>query len=472
MVNNSEPPALLKGFEKWQPLPQETEYKALEKGLIVFDTNILLNLYVLEREGLDEWRRLFEKIKDRIWVPHQVMDEFWKNRFTKTPNSSSTKGIRGKLENARGSMEAALQEWLFEKRGKDDEARERVDNFSQELDETLKKILDGLTESQEQVDQRFTWQPENDHIVNLLNEFLAERVGEGFTEKELLEEHAKADERYEKKIPPGFEDDGSSQESSKGKDSDAKYGDYLAWRQILNHAEGEDKEDNWVVFVTNDLSVDWWRYPYIDSPNKEKKTAYREYGLPHPGLVAEAKNHGIRYAQFNSGDFLQRASSLWELGLKESAFETTDDAEGPVPTSTVQDELDELDIDSLTGIKFFLTRHREILATAHTDDRGKATTVLAGSSAKKGLSASTSDSVRNERTRLLGKGVLEDSSDDSRYLFVKDYTFSSSSTAASVVAGGNRSGNLAWKTRMGQNAPTLGDVREYLNQEDEEDDDE
>ncbi|MBD3638343.1 MAG: DUF4935 domain-containing protein [Crocinitomicaceae bacterium] len=58
------------------------ELKAIwENALICFDTNVLLNLYRYSKDTRDEILELMEKLKDKIYLPHQVGLEFNKNRF-------------------------------------------------------------------------------------------------------------------------------------------------------------------------------------------------------------------------------------------------------------------------------------------------------------------------------------------------------------------------------------------------------
>jgi hypothetical protein len=61
---------------------------------------------------------------------------------------------------------------------------------------------------------------------------------------EILKE---AKRRKENKIPPGFKDS--------GKEGDKPYGDYIFWRQILNHIKEVQKP---LILVTSEEKEDWW----------------------------------------------------------------------------------------------------------------------------------------------------------------------------------------------------------------------
>lgn len=69
--------------------------------------------------------------------------------------------------------------------------------------------------------------------------------------------------------------------------------------------------------------------------------------------------------------------------------------------------------------------------------------VLAGSTAMRNGSAHVKRD-RPERDRLVREGVLIDDTDSSRYLFTRDYIFTSSSKAAGVIRDGNASGPQLW----------------------------
>lgn len=66
-------------------------------------------------------------------------------------------------------------------------------------------------------------------------------------------------------------------------------------------------------------------------------------------------------------------------------------------------------------------------------------------------------SVSNFRKHLLASGVL--TTQGSLYVFAQDYTFTSPSTAASVILGRMSNGRIEWKDKEGQ---TLKDIQEQL----------
>lgn len=71
---------LFDGFESYKT-PTEADFRALlTGGIIVPDTNILLNLYRYNEQTRSDFLSVLNALGDRLWVPRQVIVEFWRNR--------------------------------------------------------------------------------------------------------------------------------------------------------------------------------------------------------------------------------------------------------------------------------------------------------------------------------------------------------------------------------------------------------
>jgi len=57
----------------------EISDKVRQDGVIVFDTNVLLNLYRYNDKARDELIGLMKSYKSRLWMPYQVRLEFLDN---------------------------------------------------------------------------------------------------------------------------------------------------------------------------------------------------------------------------------------------------------------------------------------------------------------------------------------------------------------------------------------------------------
>lgn len=63
--------------------PTETQYKTLwSDGLVVLDTNVLLNLYRLPMAAREEFLGVLELVKARLWIPYHVGLEFQRRRVS------------------------------------------------------------------------------------------------------------------------------------------------------------------------------------------------------------------------------------------------------------------------------------------------------------------------------------------------------------------------------------------------------
>ena len=63
---------------------QDVDWRAISEkvwhdGVIVFDTNVLLNLYRYNEEARDELLALMKSFQKRLWMPYQVGLEFLAN---------------------------------------------------------------------------------------------------------------------------------------------------------------------------------------------------------------------------------------------------------------------------------------------------------------------------------------------------------------------------------------------------------
>ncbi|WP_262385644.1 PIN-like domain-containing protein [Duffyella gerundensis] len=139
----------------------------------------------------------------------------------------------------------------------------------------------------------------HDKVRDRISELVGERIGsppdQGIIDT--LEKEGEA--RYNKKIPPGYEDES-------GKDDDTfsfnsviykkKFGDWFIWKEILNYVESNDTSS--VIYVTNDEKEDWWY-----------KIGGRTRG-PHESLKTElaVKGNGTMLFLYNSSSFLNSAN--------------------------------------------------------------------------------------------------------------------------------------------------------------------
>ena len=65
----------------WRLPPSEADFSRLwEDATFVFDTNFLLDLYRVSHSTAANFLKILQQIKNRIWLPYQVADEFLRRR--------------------------------------------------------------------------------------------------------------------------------------------------------------------------------------------------------------------------------------------------------------------------------------------------------------------------------------------------------------------------------------------------------
>ncbi|MGY3205326.1 PIN-like domain-containing protein [Streptomyces sp. TE5632] len=277
--------------------PTTGDYTAvLTNGLVSPDTNVLLNLYRYTEQARTDLLGALGALGDRLWVPHQVLTEFWANRETAIHDarSTSTKAAQDMGEHARSAMQT-LRTWanrvsLSEKDLEDIRAR-----ITEVFEEAQKKI----TEVGEGEWQSITHDTNADPVIAELERALAGRVGAHFSAQEgaaLLDMGRK---RVKDRIPPGYMD--------AKKDGDGSVGDFFVWEQLLREASAHRCD---VLFVTADAKEDWWR---------------KERGFnrgPRPELAAELRARGGgRLFLLSPKQFLEVSAPILRLNLRAGSVE-------------------------------------------------------------------------------------------------------------------------------------------------------
>src|SRR5689334_9495786 len=85
---------------------------ALLSALVVVDANILLNLYRYNASTRDDLLGVLRRLGDRLWVPHQVLREFWRNRLgVLESRGASTKQALTALDKQQRAATEAIKQW-------------------------------------------------------------------------------------------------------------------------------------------------------------------------------------------------------------------------------------------------------------------------------------------------------------------------------------------------------------------------
>jgi hypothetical protein len=223
--------------------PTKDEFDALWKqSTIVLDTNALLNLYRYSVDARNDFLNALQAVSSRLWMPHQVAMEFYENRLERIREQRE---IGKNLSTALDSLakQAATE---LQKRSKNpfldtSELKNKVERFVEDLkDEISQQHREGM--------ERYGITFQDDPILEILGSMYHEQAGNPYTQSEMKELAGVADERYANSVPPGYKD-------IKNKRGDKAYGDFIIWRQIIDHARTSSSD---IIFITDDNKEDWW----------------------------------------------------------------------------------------------------------------------------------------------------------------------------------------------------------------------
>ena len=211
-------------------------------GLVVLDTNTLLNFYRYTTSTVEDFWRILQRLAERLWIPHQVGLEFQRGRIgVMEQQTAAFDTALEAIRNGPSALESAL------KRFRNHPAlngASLVERYRHAVEPLVAEVTRQAAAHGQQGPPNYLEDPTWDRLTTLL----AGKVGPPFSSEELECLYTEGRTRYEQKIPPGFRD--------AAKPEPTRFGDFILWKQILKHASHEGRP---VVFVTDDEKEDWWR---------------------------------------------------------------------------------------------------------------------------------------------------------------------------------------------------------------------
>ena len=108
---------LYDGFDAYRTATAADYQRLLTKSLVVLDANVFLDLYRYSEQTRRDLFAVMERLGDRLWVPRQVLVEFWRNRESRLrtpvtpirlPASWQTSVMRPLPSSVGGQTESAL----------------------------------------------------------------------------------------------------------------------------------------------------------------------------------------------------------------------------------------------------------------------------------------------------------------------------------------------------------------------------
>ena len=225
-------------FIGWYPWSPEQASAIWDAAIFVPDANILLHC-LRHPEGVrEQLLRLFDILKDSLWIPHQIGLEFQRNRL------DVEVGSRDAYDQISGDCTTALQR-----------ARSRLQQIRAHPVISVEREVAALDRFIADFQKRLKADKDNHPAeaiataVDRLTDLLNGRIGEKWKPDQLNDLRKEGQERYANRIPPGYMD------SKKDAGPNNKFGDLIIWKDMMAKAKVEERP---VVFISDDAKEDWW----------------------------------------------------------------------------------------------------------------------------------------------------------------------------------------------------------------------
>jgi DNA-directed RNA polymerase subunit F len=288
-----------KGFYNIEKSVLEELWKD-EKTLFVFDTNVLLNLYGYAKQTRDDFFSILQVVNENLWIPYQVGLEYQRRRLSIIRNEKVVfNDIENNLEKIQKVFKGDFETLALKRRFP------QLFENTEKLEKEINKSISKYKKSVQHWDNKQPCVRSHDEIRDTLNEFFNGKVGDKPKDQKWLDDLFKdGEERFKKKIPPGFNDDGLYYER--------QYGDLILWKQMINKSKSEDIEN--VFFITDDAKEDWW---YKINSNGKKTI----------GPLAELQSEIYRdsniknFHMYSTSMFLEDGKSNLAVDVSESSIE-------------------------------------------------------------------------------------------------------------------------------------------------------
>ncbi|GAA4072714.1 hypothetical protein GCM10022389_17650 [Flavobacterium cheonanense] len=273
-------------FPGYYKKSEEEIKKIWELGIIVFDTNVLLNLYRYSDSTRDTILDLVSKFSKQIFLPHQAGLEYNRNRYEVI-----------------AEQEKAYKEFLekISQIQKDLQSTNKPPFLSLKVDSDLNSVFEHVSTEVKDSIQKYCDFLKDDPIYNKISELFKNKISKSFTDEELSLIYKEGEERYKAKMPPGYEDE-------KTKDGNRKFGDLVLWKQVIELAKDLKKD---IILITDERKSDWW-WKIKDGRNMG----------PRQELIEEIKSQAnVDFHMYSSERFLSYGQSFLKEKINQKALE-------------------------------------------------------------------------------------------------------------------------------------------------------
>jgi len=233
-----------KQFREYYPLTKKEIKEIWKDGVFILDANALLGLYRYSEKTSKELLKILEKLKNKLWLPHQSALEFHRNRMKVIYEQKAAYKILQNIIDAKSKtflegIESVITRHPF------------IQNQA-----IVKKIQNYISRVKKDIGKMEDNHPKlhfHDLILEQLDKLFDKNIGKPYKFEELEKLYAEGEKRYAHEIPPGYGDILKDQEDKTHK---KKFGDFIIWKQTLEFAKAVKKP---IIIITDERRKgDWW----------------------------------------------------------------------------------------------------------------------------------------------------------------------------------------------------------------------
>jgi PIN like domain len=280
-------------------LPSDEELDTvLQSALVVVDANVLLNLYRYNATTRDDLLGVLRQLGDRLWVPHQALREFWRNRLGVLESCrASTDQALTALSKQLAAVTEAIKRWAKSVAVEAEHESLLVGKVAALHDDLEERIL-ALAPSVPDADDGMGSEP----ILMELEALLDGKAGRKPTEDKWQAAVKEGNERAARQKPPGYRDADKAGSAL----PEGAAGDYLIWLQATEEASQRGLD---LLLVTGDEKDDWWWRHRSDLLG------------PHVELVVEFQASSGRHLYMMRPTALLKRSSVLDVTVRQESVE-------------------------------------------------------------------------------------------------------------------------------------------------------
>lgn len=286
--------------------PTEDDIQSLWRdAVIALDSNVLLGLYRMPHNTRESLFGLLKMLRKRLWIPYHVLVEYHRNRLeTMRSEFQAAQMIERDFKASINELKGVLTGRGVRERACWTDINGKMKDLNESLDELLR-----IARSES---RSYIAPSSKDTVLDFLEDLLPGQCGvRPVSQSAVDEKQEQAATRFSVKMGPGYLDTEKAGDMYMfdGLIYDRQYGDYMVWRELLDHSSKNELKR--VILVTSDVKEDWW----LETQSISGKR-------PQPELVMEMGRVGgvERFWMYTLSDFVKKAARYLETDLTQQAI--------------------------------------------------------------------------------------------------------------------------------------------------------